>query len=406
MLVVGCTPLPGVDILAAAKIAKDEVAPSPAAEEPTSDTPSPLNPECDPPSTTAGPSASLGNALKPVFNFLKPNIGLYWVGKQGAMVRADEGSSNPHYDPSRPTLIYVHGWQMTSIYSGFYESSLRLVLGQNVDLAEPWLRRGWNVGFFLWTEFADDYLVSAEQKIWSSSTMSWLDSYGYRHPFDMGKSTGDILYDAYTKAMQNHAPGTEIRILGHSLGTQLATNLAHRLSEGNLAGMVPDALVPKRVILLDPYFTTGAKPYLQGSTNGELITRYARQFISKSHMTLEIYRTSSLPFSQGADRYPELLQLSAFRNIYTDGVFSYADQAGKHNYAIPYYFLSMNCHQPTLASPTDGAGASLPLSPPSASSSDEDIRRWMSASVQVRSTDNGTADPNDDRCSLESKGTF
>ena len=84
------------------------------------------------------------------------------------------------WDPAQPTVVYVHGWEPGTTARGFRETfnwrrnvkqpSLG-VKGERVpdiDAAELWAARGWNVALFYWNQFADDTLHEAERKIHSA----------------------------------------------------------------------------------------------------------------------------------------------------------------------------------------------------------------------------------------------
>jgi hypothetical protein len=86
--------------------------------------------------------------------------------------------SNAIYDPSKPTVIYFHGWQPGSggnkegfLWTNPQQSS------ETIQTLTAWKAAGWNVGVFYWNQFADEgtvfdlvpvYVSEAEAKIWSS----------------------------------------------------------------------------------------------------------------------------------------------------------------------------------------------------------------------------------------------
>ncbi len=337
-------------------------------------------------------------------DFTQVQMGLYWMGMQGRLQKANKLPASRYYDPQKPTLIYVHGWQQGSVAMEYHESTYRDVLGQKVDLADAWIKKGWNVGIFLWTEFADDQLLLAEQKIWDPKAMTWIDPSNTRKSFSGNKAASEILFQEYTTAMSaQKAP--EIRFAGHSLGSQMVSILTQKVREGIVQGRLASKLMPSRVVLLDPFFSNGAKAYLQQQSNAAVVTQYAKQWIAQG-TTLEIYRTSSLSLLPVADAHAPLISLSAFRNIYTDGIFTTADQGPKHNYAVAYYLWSfagkeVPFEKSGLALPTD-----FPVSALSALSAKADIQKFMNSDFQVRSSDMSTSDPNDDPCLLEKKGSI
>ncbi len=365
----------------------------------------PAQKDQDRPTAAANPGQQLPKRPDDTIDFTSLSTGLYWFGKQGHLQKANIALNQSYYDPQKPTLIYVHGWQPGQVATKLYESPLRDVLGEQRDLAEPWIDKGWNVGFFLWTQFADDTLLLAEQKIWDSSAMTWINSNGQRTAFEGKLSASDWLYQDYVQAMQYQSQ-SEIRIAGHSLGSQMASILAKRLTESVKAGRVSRNLLPQRLVLLDPFFTGTFKTYLGDKKNGDVVRANSQKAISDGGMSFEIYRTSSVSFIPGADLNPELNQLSAFRNIYTDGIFTVAQQAEKHVYAVAYYLWSFATEAAPLGSGPISRPLGFPLQCVSASSAKSDLIIYMNSSLQARSTDAMSARPEDDSCTLEPKGTI
>lgn len=83
------------------------------------------------------------------------------------------------YDPSKPTIIYFHGWQPASggNKEGFNWDPPGSVNEPPIQTLTEWKNNGWNVGIFFWNQFADEgtiwelagvYVSQAEAKIWSS----------------------------------------------------------------------------------------------------------------------------------------------------------------------------------------------------------------------------------------------
>ncbi len=328
-------------------------------------------------------------------NFQEPNWGLYWIGAAGQMEKTEPGLSYSFYNPQNPTLIYVHGWQPDMVKAGTYDSPLKTVVGENLDIVKPWIDKGWNVGFFFWTQFADDFLLTAEQKIWDASVMTWKDAAGYQHKALEEKSASDLFWEHYQAALENFQ-GPEIRIVGHSLGSQMAAALVER-------SILEARLVPARLVLLDPFFSGGDKDYLGKLSNSTRITRLVQKEVSQD-LAFEIYRSSSVSFIPGADSYSELIKLSAFQNIYTDGLFRLEEQDKKHTYVVPYYFLSIQ--NPPREFSSSGRAPDSPQRCLVASSSVMDVRSYMKSAFQARSSDGGTVTPLDDSCILEAKGTY
>lgn len=87
--------------------------------------------------------------------------------------------TGPH-QPSRPTVVYVHGWEPGTTARGFRETlnwrantrhtgiGVTAELVPDVDALPLWAARGWNVAIFYWNQLADDTLPEAERKIHSA----------------------------------------------------------------------------------------------------------------------------------------------------------------------------------------------------------------------------------------------
>ncbi len=102
-----------------------------------------------------------------------PEFGIYWFGKDDANQLAIPDMPNPYYDPARPAILFVHGWQPNQAYT--HRTMLwefeNAGTGQEevLDLAAPWIDAGWNLGVFDWGPFADEEIVlDAEAKIWTA----------------------------------------------------------------------------------------------------------------------------------------------------------------------------------------------------------------------------------------------
>ena len=58
------------------------------------------------------------NAVATVFPdrfFRELDYGLYWFGSNNNYQKSIDGQRGAFYDPTRPTVIYIHGWQPTSV---------------------------------------------------------------------------------------------------------------------------------------------------------------------------------------------------------------------------------------------------------------------------------------------------
>jgi hypothetical protein len=94
------------------------------------------------------------------------------------------------YDPTKPTMIYFHGWQPGA--KGKREDFVWPRKDGNIDTLKEWKAAGWNVGIFDWSQFADDgdvfdgaagiWVSQAEAKIWSRYRPTTGLRYKYKDP--------------------------------------------------------------------------------------------------------------------------------------------------------------------------------------------------------------------------------
>jgi hypothetical protein len=224
------------------------------------------------------------------------SYGLYWFGKDQANQKFVVGETNDYFDPAKPTLVFAHGWQP------YISDELPNFDFNGNDTIAAWVDDEWNVGIFVWNQFADETtgvtlggawftdgppqgVLDAEAKIWTPNgpqQMRWRDwsenlliEDGYKPGPD--KSAGQLFYETYIAALDGYT-GT-IRIAGHSLGNQMAVRLTKLVHDGIAAGEVTEDLRPARVALLDPYWSPDARDDLTdsdvaGRKTGDVVRTY------------------------------------------------------------------------------------------------------------------------------------
>jgi hypothetical protein len=337
------------------------------------------------------------------------DVGLYWFGRGNVSWKAEADAANPFYDPSRPTVIYLHGWKPGAIQRGeretFNYADNDPAHGVDIDLADAWLDRGWNIGIFYWDQLSDeDHVWDAEAKIWSAAGpkgMRWRKPDGtYVTEATPDRSAAELFVDEYLRAMRGQRHGT-IRLAGHSTGSQMAVHGARLLSERLAAGEAPETLLPKRIALLDPYWSNGAKGYLGGRWTGE-VTRSEVAELMGLGVIFERYRTSTLSDFPLGDANGELTRRIGSTQL-VPGYISLFDQGGRHVAAPNLYFHSFDFAPPTECwsdrgiRRCDGEAAS-------ASTSDTVIERLMrSRHVWVQSAGKGTITPGDNQFDRQSR---
>lgn len=253
-----------------------------------------------------------------------------------------------YFDPKKPTLIFIHGDQATFTAKKkrmdfCYQYELQNgKLTQLNNLQKDWSK--WNVAIFYWNQFADDVqgtgirdLIRAvtypEMKIYSSmnaASMRWayLDSAGKQQFCYQGKkgcvtlpkaangrplSVSTLAYLAYINAFPK-GYAQPIRIVGQSLGAQLAIVLTHRVLSN------PHAPHPSQLVLVDPYFSPRFHRVDVKWDKSDSVAHYNFELMQqtlKDHPALgfAIFRTTHLStFPLGA-RDPGLEKLAAYQRI-------------------------------------------------------------------------------------------
>lgn len=274
------------------------------------------------------------------------DFGIYFIGKNGMMEKATV-ANNPYYDPSRPTMFYVHGWQTGvcsddfGLESPFYFASKYI---SAYDAAADWIDAGYNVAVFYWSQFADeDEVKDAQAKLYKADNDRKDMRYQIRNKqfkyYSTDKNMTELALDCYTEAFSGYY-GSSIRVVGHSLGNQLATTLSHAISEAYYNGEISSSLVPDRLVLLDPFWGKGSENCVNGRWVGEVCRAYVDTLISRHDIALEQYKSSALGGAV-ADENLDMRKKSAFFRIWPDFI-SIWDQTDQHWYAYNWYVLSIN----------------------------------------------------------------
>lgn len=215
---------------------------------------------------TVGHGWNLPNTFKQV------DFGLFWFKDVNNGLRGRGSWQNDEYfDPDKPTVIYVHGWQPGEVQVKRRESWLRQAFDRESDtknMCAIWKDQGYNVGIFNWNQFGDGDLIHSQANIYYVATedglppghsmiFSALDSNGksrklYRVAGKGGEIEGmdvcDLLYEELRRCLAGYDPGPnkEFRMIGHSLGTQVVGRTCDFLIDN------PDGIpLPTRISLLE-----------------------------------------------------------------------------------------------------------------------------------------------------------
>lgn len=287
------------------------------------------------------------------------NYGLYFLGYDEAGQKFEPGELNDYYDPSKPVIVFFHGWQKTSSENNYEMVNLWWDKG-GLWTHNNWLDRGFNVAIYHWEQWADEDDVQwAEAKIWSRNGPK-----GFRYRLKDGsfstalnpsgnKAVGELAYDAIKSALGKNTSG-DIRLAGHSLGNQLATRVAELIYENILAGNISENTYRlKRLALLDPAFTKNGKSWLGDSNGdgkddwvGERVRWAAFKMIDRwtnvNDFIVEVYSTTPLDKQFGIvmDANKPLRERVVGTVSVRPWYFGAADLVKKHSAAYYHYFWS------------------------------------------------------------------
>lgn len=283
-----------------------------------------------------------------------PEVGIYWYGKEDASQKAIPGQPNPYYDPTRPTMLFIHGWEPDQAYTHrtlvwTYQDATTGVT-TTFDLAAPWIDAGWNIGVFDWGPFADESKVlEAEAKIWTAKGprgMRWRDRDGnYQSEGAPQVSASELLYRNYMDVLADYR-GPEIRIAGHSMGNQMATALVLHLLETLGREEVSPHLLPSRLTLLDPYWSPPARDFLNQDSTGDVVRRGIEGSILPEGILVEWYRSSLLTGGTLISDGNEALQAEVVFSEMQPRFCPITQQECKHEASWQQYLLSFGSAPP------------------------------------------------------------
>mmetsp|Transcript_85711 Transcript_85711/g.239582 ORF Transcript_85711/g.239582 Transcript_85711/m.239582 type:complete len:510 (-) Transcript_85711:178-1707(-) len=375
--------------------------------------------------TLAGVSLCHGDCTQEVLNKYPSgwpaelDVGIYWFGLNDQFEKACDGMGRTtgtmkFFDPSAPTLIYFHGW--TGSDGGWTMKCNRITTScpsklcpddhANTMLADSWLKAGWNVGFFFWDQFADEECTrDAEQKIWfdrGGNGLRWksfdasINKFEYREFRYKSLSITDMCLQAVKTALRDFS-GPQVRFVGHSIGTQLATRCAARLHSEN------HRAAPKRIALLEPFFT---KHHLNmfrcsnlkvddgiGAFTAEATAGYVKSLWDTKQVVTEVYKSSLLTEMKLLGEPDKELEKLAALVLYhptwcgglgpvTSEMFGqFGNLDCRHGAVYPLYFLSFGVPPPPLTPSVSvkamPGSAVTNCSTPSPSCTDFQVWEWV-----------------------------
>ncbi len=207
---------------------------------------------------------------------LLANQGLFWVKWDETLgeyikIDADTAEGAALVDPSKPTIINIHGM----LVSGYYDeemywlpehciSSEELGYEIPVQMFKFWFDKGYNVGMYSYQKFAAESIGYhfIEEKMWSTEG-----KVGIRFATPENKFVEDVspyclsehFAADYIRAMRllpESFGEQEIRFAAHSMGGELVTGGTFLLTELAEDGQIDPNKLPDRIAMEDTFFGT------------------------------------------------------------------------------------------------------------------------------------------------------
>ncbi len=250
------------------------------------------------------------------------DYGLYWYGDGASdadVVRASEGTDVEYFDPSKPTVLYFHGWKSGSSNDRVTKvEDLRTpansgYTAEEFDVVEYYKRQGYNVGAMSWYRGASS-LNQLFGYIWSDLVWD-------------GASQGKSLAYAFASELAHvfRDYEGEITFVGHSYGTQAAVAVNYLLAKYADADRLPGrAVVASRMSLADPYIgdlavsdqdltkrICGVDEKLNGRKPAQLFADCVNYLATRHNVVTDVYCGMPLAYDQYADKDKIFPQLTA-----------------------------------------------------------------------------------------------
>ena len=333
-----------------------------------------------------------GSASVQLYYYDELDYGLYFYGHQPdghqdavGCQKFVPGQNNRYFDPDKPTIIWLPGWQKDGVINKHRPSFHLNKIGISKFVQNDWIEKGWNVAMYYWVPLADElFPFDAESKINAATNntvgMRWKKADGSYVTEDTPTIPVAALFAAVYKSLVSVQNNPKIRLAGSSFGGQVALHGAERLLND---GVRP---LPSRIALLDMAWTHNYVNNQKLYTNR--ITARAVKALSPE-VPIAYFRTSILTtfFTP-----KELIEEAAFQEM----VFKYAsvtDFEFKHTAITRHYFWSI-AHAPPVARDHQNRIVGEGLS---ASTSLESLKNMMGSRYHWQHIEgNHTFDPGDD----------
>ena len=205
---------------------------------------------------------------------LLENQGLFWLKWDDASnsyikIDADTAEGASLVDPSKPTIINIHGMLVEGYYTEeMYwmpeDSTTSEEIGYDmpVQTFKFWFDKGYNVGMYSYQKFAAEGISynSIEEKMWATNGEIGI---RYQKPdttYDEDVSEYTITehfaadYIRAMKLLPDNFGDKEIRFAAHSMGGQMVTGGTFLLTELASVGQLNPNQLPDRICMEDTFF--------------------------------------------------------------------------------------------------------------------------------------------------------
>ncbi|MGI6701957.1 MAG: SdrD B-like domain-containing protein [Christensenellales bacterium] len=192
------------------------------------------------------------------------NYGFYYVKRGNLYEKVAPGEDSPLFDKTKPTMIFVHGYQLNAGYfsretMACYDESW-IDTGDSENLADYWIDKGYNVLVYQWNQLCDEGVaLDAMNKIWTADGpkgLRWRKKDGsYTGVDDPSNPTEPVtisFINDYLKIFDGYK-GEEIRMTGHSLGGMFTIAAMGILYDKYTRKEIGVNKIPMRFSLLDPF---------------------------------------------------------------------------------------------------------------------------------------------------------
>lgn len=320
------------------------------------------------------------SAVKESYN--TDQSGYYIVLDDDKMIKASKDAVSKHFDPSKPTAVFFHGWRINNLKPGKTLTFNNEILKENA--ATTWRRLGWNFIAYNWIQYADDMnLLRVECKIWSDDCsgkrIQWLNSKGEIFEHDIKESLAQKAareFDEFFSSVLSK--DNELRFVGHSLGTQLSTATQASLAKRNIK--------VDRLALTDLTTSNGRKKYLNQKWIGEQMRHLAQGFEDRGG-ALESYRCWNInltpAFDANAEFDAEFLTINRKMNY-----LNFTNQDSLHRHCFVSYLSSID---------QDAGNGHVEDFSMAATSTDMILKLRGKNLVQDNNDGSKTPDPSDDK---------